>query len=98
MQHFKVGDKVRFKGKTEWLTVGEIQSLCNGELNILTEGCRVWFPSSSFTTRKAKLTNRVLFSCAIKPETLSKIRLESQQSGLSHGKVIDSKFTEGGGK
>ncbi len=99
MSNFKVGDKVRFKGSgTTFRPIQEI--LPNGQIGLREfDGASLfYFPANSFTKRVCKTKNRVLVSFAIKPETLSKIRLESQQSGLSHGKVIDSKFTEGGGK
>ncbi len=99
MSNFKVGDKVRFKGKTEWHDVTAASCLADEVNYIKTNRLDCWFPESSFTKRRPKSSGgRLKFWASVLPETLSQIRLESKQSGLSHGKVIDSKFTEGGGK
>lgn len=82
---FKVGDKVRFKGRDNLVDIRAIDD----KGYIWPTGYDVGFPESSFTNRKFKSIHRVPFRCAILPLTMEKIKKSAKSTQISEGKLID---------
>lgn len=91
---FKVGDKVRFKGRNEWTNVTEVDG---DDVAVACIPGGKFFPSSTFTAQPFKSIHRVPFRCAILPLTKERIKKSASKTGLSEGKLIDQ-WAEGAAK